>query len=712
MPTFPRCDYKTIASNRVFLKNTWAGSWVENSKLHCRQVAFALSPNVSSATFHYRHGHVAWPGTSSFIDEPQIAVNPRSYVKVEIDGADNRTGYTWYGVWRTARWVGGNRQILVADGMEALLRTTCKRMPWVDSTHTVRWAGRGLSFNLDLREGNRSRTRGNRSRNKYQVNGEEVYVFASDLENAEEWSTKDAVETLLAVAAPLNDSDEVILNWTLSEGDRLPEYDAPVLPTDGRTFLSLLNSLVCRYRLMALRFSGTTVTPHTFTSSDIAIHDTRTTVGSIPANPDQVTIDFAKDQTSHATLGTEASHVADVVTVVGDRRQSVFSIEEENDDTCVGKWSATEEAKYVAGASGAADYPAASEPRLRAERDQEARDSDELRAVFTHFGPPDDWDQLAGNGGGGQKKPIAENADGSQAWVYPPDLVFLPRLPLRTGHTYKDDTIGNMAAAHIPGHRGAVLNLATPPYENLPILAFRKIVDAATAPDGTDRWQQMDRTGEAARHETDEGYRDWSVDVRPAAGETAVEVRVHGEPQHVLAEDEFTGRDDRIRGDVRWQEMILTVACEESRRAQVNYPTNPSAVGEFVQELRIDAPGNKVIYVLPGTVVAVDPDTLALVRSGGGYLQDDRDFLQVIAERAYQWHRIPRYSLTLSSVWVDGDLEVGQYVTSITDHDGIAAVNSVITEITIDFPVAESEKVQPPRATYVTAFAEMDAMKL
>ena len=40
------------------------------------------------------------------------------------------------------------------------------------------------------------------------------------------------------------------------------------------------------------------------------------------------------------------------------------------------------------------------------------------------------------------------------------------------------------------------------------------------------------------------------------------------------------------------------------------------------------------------------------------------------AQRAYQWHRVPRYALHFATGYLDGDVQVGRLVTEITDSAG------------------------------------------
>ncbi len=134
--------------------------------------------------------------------------------------------------------------------------------------------------------------------------------------------------------------------------------------------------------------------------------------------------------------------------------------------------------------------------------------------------------------------------------------------------------------------------------------------------------------------------------------------------------------------------------------------------GELVRRLRIEAPQYRWVEVLPETVVGVDPTTQQLLHSDGGMVVDQRPELLLLAQRTYAWHRQPRYALTLSTGWIDGAFVIGHLITAITDATGTYPVNSVITEITLEFPVAQSAQSPRPSMTVVTGFAEIDAARL
>lgn len=725
--TFPAGDHVQAASVAVYTKANWADAWVAQPLLHCKRLVMAAAPAVSTAIFHWRIGDYLWPGSAAYQTATATTINPRSFVKVVVTGSDGRAGWTWYGIWKRAE-LGNDRQTFQADGLEALLNVPCVDS-WAWDSGTYAPVGgfrtyRGLVFN----DGGK----GNRSASKFTVNGQSVYVFHHYLsgETDIKWSTRDAVEYLLAMASPKDKNSTVIFNWSNSGLTNLPDFDSPELPTHGRTFLSLLESLVSRFRLTSFSVSSNTVSFFTFAQSAVTLTDINGgTVGTIPANANQITIDIQRDQTAQATISTEAAGIADKVTVFGDVRQSVFSLNAEDDGNITKGWSSTDETGYMDAAKNDPDYPPMYEFREREERDREARASDKWSKVFSIFKVIDDWDEKAGDGEGGTQYPIAidDATPAAQVWQHIGILEFQPMLPFLSGYEYTDDTIANNAS--IAGHRGTKITTEGP-YEPLPMMVFVKTLLAANNRAGFDCWSFCDRVGETGDMEalfwqpegpeydpmasgfTTAPERKWSINPRPVKGELSIEMKVKGEEQHAIAKTEFPADLlDSVVGAAAWEDMIFTVCVNESRRVQVEYPTSIiNSVGQVVKEMKIDAPGHKRIYVVPGTVVGINPVTQELQRSTGGYLQDDRSKLKVIAQRAYEWHKTPRYSFQFSSNWLDSAVDIGDLVTAYTDHHGTWPVLSVVTEITLDFSVTEG-RASAPQATYVTAFGELDPLR-
>jgi hypothetical protein len=705
------------ATAAVALREAWGDAWTANTLLECQRLALSTGETLSTATLRYRFAAVAngylAPGSGTWVPRVVAVVNPLSYVRVVVTGTAGRTGYTWYGVWKSAR-KDDTVQVFTALGLESLLDEPAVDSPWLDDG-SVAWAGRFLEFN--------ARGKPNRSAAKHSVNGTTCYVFDPDPATAQLWTTRDAVETLLACAAPQDPDGTVLWNWTPQNLAALPDYDAIRQACHGTSYLNLLRALVPRTRLVGWTCepgTGNTVDIRFFTFAETATTLTDkagTTVGTIPANALADSLNIAADQSSQAASAQEASNVADQVIVTGGRRRSVFSLSV-MDDTLWSRWSSLAEYRYGLAARDAADYPPATEVYARELRDAQARGAEQFRHVFALWGPFEDWDQLVGNGIGTiaaeSMEPIATEEDGSQFLLYPGGLEFEERLPLLTGYDYESSAI----ADHVDtvGHKAD--EIADEDHEPRPVAVFVRTVLARADQDATDRWVSIDRLGLGAGIERpdDATNRNWSADVRAARDQMAIEIRVNGEAQHVLGKVEVASGDpflpqDVIPGSLDWgADMIFTVSVQEPRCVEVRYPADDDVTtyGELVRQIRVEDPDAQLIYVVPNTVVDVDTETHELQWSEGGYIEDDRPQMLVLAQRIYAWHRVPRVALTWASKWIDGAVQIGHLMTGYTDHVGTYGVLSVVTEIALEFPIAAGPDPAPASCSVQTSFAEMD----
>jgi hypothetical protein len=151
--------------------------------------------------------------------------------------------------------------------------------------------------------------------------------------------------------------------------------------------------------------------------------------------------------------------------------------------------------------------------------------------------------------------------------------------------------------------------------------------------------------------------------------------------------------------------MIVTVACELDSRTEAVWPeaesVDPEDKGDVKRQVVIDV-GNagRLDYVVPDTVTGVD-GAGELVRHAGGYVRDDREWMQDLAEYVYQWYGVTRRAFRFQMEQVLDILSVGQMITTIGSGDLELAVNSVVVAVTYDFHA---------QATYMeTAFANLDS---
>lgn len=731
---YPFASTSETASIAVHTRDLWGDAWTLRPELQCTSCTFTAQPSMSSANFRHRYGVKSdWNATGTNVRN-RLSINPRSYVRVSITPTPGMPGSDviyWYGIWKHATDQ-GLVQSIPAIGLDGLLQfTRIDDAKYVDMFGTIRDAGRGLTFNKDGKP--------NRTSSKRPVGLSTCYIFEENEELAEFWSTRDIVEYLIDANPPTDKDGNVILLFALLDAHVLPNYDRPEVKTHERDVLTVLRSLITRHRLMSFHVSANEIAPtggapassvayvncFTFTDSAINITDSDGgTVGTVPANPTVLDLDTNRDTTASASVSIDAQHVADRITVLGDYRVSVCSISYDDKSLEAG-WDAAEVTAHKRAARDAADYPAEAEVRERERRNKEARASDKLKHVFALFQVAKWWEQEVPPASGvGPAKPIAIDDDDQQFRIMRSHMFPLRELPLLRGYDYAADIVKDNEAAGVVGHRGNKIGKA--PFEPLPMMVVIRVPDYLDRTTDPAKYVFIDQIGKVADLELedyDDGSglgsykppvaRQWSGRVRVLRDTPGFEIDVVGAEQHMLARTEFAGHEDEMKGMWAWQDMIATVAFQELRRSEVVWPETASSVGEFLNELVIDAGETyQQIYMTPDTVVGIDETTGDLIRSSGGYLHDDRDKLRAIAQRAYQWYKTPRYALNLTTGFIDSRLAVGAYIKTLRRLGTVDPIDSCVTQLTYEFPVVESENKPPPKLVMRTAFGELDAARV
>jgi len=709
----------------------WGSAWTLVPDLHCRRLTLCTGEGISSAECYWRFGSRLVSGGLLPAARSVQSVNPRTYLQVIVYDHAGAEAYRWSGIWSRVT-KGEQHQSFQAVGLESLLDLPCLDTPYIGGGSTL-WAGRGLSFNQCP---GRSRIP-NRSVEKYDVNGKWAYVFQPDEEIGEYWTTRDAVELLLACAAPEDESGQKLFSWGLEGRDNLPDFDEIAMPTHGRSYLDLLRGLLPKSRLCGWTVRHDEVGPYlqffTYAEDPFPVYTRAGTVaGWVPSNADPITISLAADQSANATLSVAASHVCDQVVVTGARRKIVCTLGHP-DGSLDKAWADVSEDLYLTGASANPAYPPESEVCAREEMDRNVRASDWLRPVYCHFAPAKLWNQTAGNGLNQTRiEPIAEDDEGDPFLICRSELSIDERLPLLTGYEYDGDKIADRDG--LGGHQAAAVSGQT--HDHLPILvAVRTHTADPEDPLDVDTWVwgHLMARGAAIEQGDEDVNRRWSLDVRPLAQRCGpgLELRVQGEQQHVLAATEFPPdplelHDGGIVGAIAWEkDLVATVCFLETRCVEVRFPENADLqpvsrggvgkyqpLGDSVQRLYLEVPSAELVDVRPNTVIAIEAATGTLQTTNGGYVVDDRPLLQTLAERAYDWHSRFRYQLQYQTGYITSDLQVGQLVTECTDQAGTWPVGSVVTEITLEFPVGGSDRAPRAKCAVTTQFAEMDALRL
>lgn len=713
-----------VPGHTVYWRKNWSDSWQPDADVFCARATWSANPRLPTATLTCRYGKaVRSNGIAAEISRRQG--RSRYFVKIDFGTFslfDNSqpAPLKWYGTLEVdgdavngpLGDVANGRQHFECYGLGFLLDRVIVNSSAVaagDSGADEFRVDRGLEFDFD---GKRNRTK--------DVGQRGAYLFSGKLkeEDRDWWSTKSAVEYLLAYHPPTKANGDTSIPFDLLDTDgALPDWDHVTLPTQGQSVWELLNSLMSRQRLLGFKLEPNDqetriqLKPFTFATDDIVLPEISD--GTIKANPAQIILACERAADAELVIARNTVDVYDRVIVHGARRTSTFTVSFTDSNIDIG-WSNDLENEYEAAASTAGDYPEEAEVEERQWRNSEARKSEKFKSVFAFFKLPTDWDYMAGDGVGGEKSPVFPRDDDptKNVNVYGPELFVLPRLRLLDGIDYSGANLQD----------GDIIELVPGPHERLhPVVLFPRH-DAVSQEDN--KWRTAEDIGLVADLETFglEEFSTWSARVEVPENSRGVIVRVTNDEQYVIAFTDFTPlEEDEKFGKGDYYNAIFTVCVEWDQFARGVWPEDAEGDADPIRTLTLNlGDGYRCDYVVPGTVYSVSPQSGNALRStSGGFVRDDRKILNAIARMTFEWYATLRRSVSFSCSRPNGDLFIGQLVKSVGDpaiegsvhHD---AANSVITQITIDCPYIEAETnatLGPVKISYETAFGELDQVK-
>lgn len=761
-----------ILGHRVYSKLKWRDPWVLKEHVMCESANWAAAPSMGSATLYYRYGPGAYPGVEPGDWLTPFLLPTLAFVRIDFDVArlpDDEemeadptvVTRSWYGVVGTLVeafqgsdvqlnadngdgtsepiYVLQGKQTLNAVGLEWLMDRQYVNRSWyqLEPGGPVKETRRGWAFNMvgpevgqnssleDVEAPNRTFTK--------------VFKYPdSDLifSVSEYWTTKRIVEYLLGWHMGRNQADSVNMPWKLNDLYDLLRKDQLEKPSfgpdiHGRTVWQLLNQLVARQRGYSfyLTVSGDTLTdsegaeveliPFTLTAEDILLPfdfidtgDNQVEPLKIPANPNLYVLDLTNDRTASPIVVTkDAFSEYDQVEVYGARAVHCTSVYGFSDFTY--DWTADQETDYQSGGSSESGYPTGEVAEMQRWH-AEYRNRPALQDVYRHFKIkipvttnffepvfPADYDDPVNNPGGNARDfPLEE-------------LVIWDKVPLVAGIDYTDQESFDSSKNQI----------GYPPIESRPLLeptAYFEIDGKWYAGDKISISQDVE-----AVNENDNFH--FSVKVSPnpkVPGRFFLDV--YGQPQHVIAVDDFTPLpDDKVIGGVNWTDSYITVAFLADYHCTARWPEkldeDPLYDPDSPLRVRMINAGDAYQFhlVLDGSIYGVEDGQRLRVGEKPIIVRDDRPQLKEIARMAYMWYGRPRRSVQFSTQWITDALEVGDMITGIIvdragnafgrdDYEG-EQINTCITSITIRNQVG-TEKQSPPVVEYKTEFSELDVV--
>lgn len=702
----------------VYFAASWEDEWELQEHVFCDNFSLVAGPDVSEATLQFAYGFVQ-PVESS-ANGPARAKKDAvgHWVRIELTQftEDDEESYRyWYGsvvqiddnqfgkTTSRGEQAESGIQTFHCRGLEfQLMRKTLKSSFVLLEDETEAEIGRAIAFNLGQGRDNDHDRHGNKSESP----GEnDAHIFAFDVgvggvstNNAKLWSVQDIITYLFNYHPPKDADSHDPLNWQVADGGDA-EVLAKFFPTcqaEGKTIKQILDEIIDRRRLVGYTIDvvGDDETPKlnvfTFNKDSLSLAGETT----IPANSNQTTWFYDGDGTiQSAVLSEDDATRFDVVIARGAPLTSVLTIGNSGDysTSMIKDWDDTQKTAYNTGASGAGSYSALVSVDKQA-ANQAFRSDSIFEKVFRAFLLASDFSgSIDGNvvcpdpsKEGEDEEPSSEK---SPFWW--PGLRFLDTLTLRTDFDYT--TVEDFETT------SKTTELSQPDY----LRPFAvTVIGSGTLYYRLDRPGQGKMTAELLK---DDGIV-WAASLRMQDDCPGLFIDVHGAPQHVIASAEFTpaDADDTLDSQsvIDWKKILCTVCLEFDQHVEAKFPEGEAtAEGDVLRELIIYLPQYRLDYLTPGAVVGVD-DAGALLVTDGGYVRDDRAFLEDIARCAYEWYGHERKALQITRQSLLCEQVIGELITSVGSEDAPTEVNSVVTKIVFD--------VLNNTVTVFTQYAELD----
>ena len=728
-------------AHAVYVKQLWNQPWTLVRGLYCDKVTYAAAPTVPQAQLSWVYGQVMAPGGSAYEYAERLPID-RYYVKIVFEQVgpnpqapfpgDGSNNYTWYGtveeshdqrggtlvrpVYNSSgtrvigqRKIPTGKQFFGCLGLEQILRAAPITRSIVRSaTGAIREIQRAITFNdpkigpsgESVPQPNRSVVKGPKG----------VYLFSDVGAGSAYWTTQTIIEYLLVYAQPKNAADLAdMLPFRLhpDSGQAWPisiapsQLDRPVLDVDGRSVYEAISTLCDRRRLMGWSIDGVDpvnqingrdvvlLRAWRFNPEAITLHQ-----GTLPSNPRQKSL-VGFDQAAggvRAKVRRSLSETYHRVVARGGRNRAIFTLSHA-DGTLTTGWTTDLANEYRAAMSGSAGYDDL-DVELQQKGNERVRNRDRLGGVYARFALAQTFDGMVGNGIGGFKQ---EYFPGKPPHYWP-GIRFLRRLPMKP-----DADTGSLE-------------------DDCPLLAMFKNSDG--------KWDYGDRAASTIEFSDHPIGRRWSVICVPAPNTPAVELRISGAPQHVLALNDFNPLPVDEPGDIDWREqMLVTVAMEVDQWCEAFYQpgafdfeTTGEQTGrhDALRVLTIElGPIARRDWIAYDTVIGLDSKGDLQRQRPGKWLRDDRLIVEDLATIAGHWYTRPRKACEFTFDGIFGGLEVGDLLGSIGGQlvvrdpdDGdlevisgdVTTLNAAVTQITWDL-VGKRTELQ-------TDYAELDITEL
>ena len=682
-------------TQRVYIRARWADDWTYQGNIWCEEATLSLLPSMPTASFVLHYGIVIPHGGTATLTQAKLNLSGW-YVKVEFDTEDGTI--TWVGFIDqvvdlqggvTGSIPSGTQRFVAMSMAQVLSYEYLTRSRWHDEPATqIRWSGSAIDFNAG----------GMPNRSPTIPSGEETCVFtprapknyhdAAAWTKPVYWSSRDIAKYLEEYAQPDGD----LIPFRIDNVDLLPDWDRPVIQTEGKSVLTILNELANPGRL--LQFSvghDESSTPHKVV---LRVHSLSAVTLSLPngkthpANTDTLVISTTGAQDTNLVIQGSATATVHQVVVKGAKRESLgsFSIATDENQAFVEGWTSTEQTDFNTAASGETAYSAADDAEKQ-RMNQVARAQARLADVFRTLVLNPNWDFDVTT----SLDYLFVDEDLNRYYPWWGDIKIAPQLPIKEKLDYTTYLSTVTEADHLSETE------YRPPYV---------LIDHPTE---SGSWVQVEKMSNGS----DPAF---SVSVGVSKEGQGVTLDVSGQYQQALANTRFVALPvDEELGSWDYLDCLMTLSLTEDRFVEFAYPADEDIADKDAIRRKIIYAGNayKRVRMLPDTAVDVDADgSLKLTTTSNttdGDLVNDTPALESLGMIAASWYLVPRNVLRLSSSRPSATVAVGQMLTYANPGTPQASVvNTVVSQITISCPLVD--RTTPVSYTVTTATGELDVL--
>jgi hypothetical protein len=630
-------------------KAKWADSWQVDREITVQRLAlYASSTQVSSATITRRYGHLKQPYETTLTNKAVLDINGH-WIRISIfNGAGTALTVLFVGqVDDQARLMQGQdgapsgSQTWVVSNPLCTLRKTAISQAYFLEGSSLRKVGWVPPMNSRDKRG---LVAGNRSAGAMGLGSTFCYGGLNL------WTHKQYVEYLLANFVEQPGGPRFTL---AGQADVLAGLQTTIHWGTAPTAARMLSELIPpRYGVdwyLAPTPAGFEVRVFALGTANIAFGNT-----VMPKNPNTVQVrKNNQKEMIEVHIVESVERKCDKIEVVGKRIVVCGTL---NSEVLVPKWTAAEEALYLAPDGGTTTDPLTLD---------EMRKSEALMRVWCAYGAPDNWNHASGAWCVSCKDDGSFTSGAAAAGPNTPQYQTTIRdtlswIPLKVGYDY------------------AQAGAATDPLRNLdgsselrPLTAWIGLVTDVTGKHVSGRRYLCHEMGMSVH----KPHMDWGV-------------YVCAHPAHALALNVWTDPNwaTSVYAGNRYSysDLVVTLAMESDHRLRLQYSLPPSLAAGDGSVMTIEESDAEGWVVLPATTVDLTPSGTYTKTTSAGYLvmRDDRPRLALAMAgllARYINDRV-RASITLRG-WAPWGELLGSILDVVEQGDDLATVGAPITSL-------------------------------